>query len=238
MSRHSELHHTYRRRATRLTDAAVALAEIQQLLIDAHNGAQLMITSTASRSTGETVSGGETIHKNTPTEAAMFARAWALDALDVVDEQLDDLLDPITGVVVTIRTELTKLAAAGRQATATEATPRTNMVDCTACGRTITMTPTDRPRGGYCNGCDSAWRRQVNAHVGPGAPDRAVFERARARWSELDDEPLEVRSVIGEMQVTRGGVTLTLTPGQMAHLLAFGPTPPEAEIEKLFTSER
>ena len=237
MTRHSETHHEYQRRMRRLSTIIAQLTELQGLLADAHDAAQFFLSGTSSGLT-ERVSGGDT---SKPTESALFARAWVFDKLATVDAQLTrmDEFDPgklglDLGAVVVMKRELSRLVSAGVQSTEDDAPPRTNMVDCTACGRTITMTPNDRPRGGWCSACVMAFRRLELQHVGPGAPDRAQFERNRAKWSGLEDDPVEIRSRIDRMEITRYGETRTLSLAAVARLASFGPIPPEEEILRAF----
>lgn len=229
MSRHSELHYDYRARARRLEDVIAAAIGLRQLLVDAHQGAQHFLAAPENVS-AERVSGGETVERNSSVEAGMFARAWVMDALHQVDGELDDV-GGRHGSLAVIHAELSKLASAGRQAAADEEPKRTNMVDCQACTRTITMTPNDRPRGGYCMACHRAWKRLEAEWDGPGGPDRLEFERTRAKWASLD-EPTEVRSTIGGVDITRNGVTVSV-PRSL--IVAYGPSgPPEDEIARLF----
>lgn len=230
MSRHSELHHDYRARATRLQEHAASIVALQQLLVDAHTAAAVLL-SAGSGEASERVSGGDT---SNPVLDRVFARAWVQTHLADVDQHVVDM----AASVIAAQRVLTQLAAAGRRSSGSEAPPRTNMVDCQACQRTITMTPDDRPRGGYCNACRMAWQRLQHAHEGPGAPDRVVFERNRAKWAGLDDPPVVRTAGSRITEITRDGVTVAVTEAQSAALLAGGPSISAAAIDALFAESQ
>lgn len=70
-------------------------------------------------------------------------------------------------------------------------------VDCLACGRTIECTAADRPIGGYCKACDTAWRRWRTLELAAGAnfgndpgSDRLRFQAwRRDRLAGTDPAP-------------------------------------------------
>lgn len=52
--------------------------------------------------------------------------------------------------------------------------------DCLACGRTVNCTTDDPIRSGFCNACDTAWRRWKRDEETAGrTPDRSRFARIR-----------------------------------------------------------
>ena len=230
MTRHSELHQDYTRQATKLQALIAAATELQHLQAHAFGGAQVLM-SAGSGEASERVSGGD---RSDPVLDRVFARAWAATHL----ADLDDALDAATASLTQARAHASSLASAGRKGDQTEAPTRTNMVDCIACQRTITMTSEDRPRSGYCNACRMAWQRLTKAHTGPGAPDRVRFEHNRAVWAGFTDDAPVVRTAGSRItEITRNGRTVSVTAAQSAELLAHGPSIPVTEIEALFGDE-
>lgn len=229
LTRHSELHHEYRRRASRVAAIVSAISEIQGLLIDAHNAAQHVLAAPSS-GLSERVSGGNT---SAPTESAFMARLWVQDGFDEIDEILDRLLTrpgapERNGELDRLQQRLTQLKQAGIERDRADVEPRSNMVDCLACERLILGTSDDPVRKGYCNACDVAWRRLQREWTGPGAPDRAMFERSR-RGADRDPSVRVLvdpaRSVVSSVNVD--GVDVAITSAESAELLIDGVPSPE-----------
>lgn len=225
MTRHSPMHRDYLRRLAALQDLTTELAGMGSLMTEAHNAAAMLLNSgVASDSGDEFVSGGGT---SDPTLNALFTRAWVQDHLGAVDQ----LLATLARAAGELNAELTPLIASARQASGEDEMPQLlDTVDCTACGTRISRQGNDRPISGYCRACYEAWRRLGRAHEGPGAPDRAAFERARR------DMTAPARVVADRRRVTHltiGGRQVALSEVESAELTAHGDALPQDVVDDL-----
>lgn len=112
------------------------------------------------------------------TEAAALANLTAptpRDQVDTIVRELHVTLVETVGGLARIRTLLSQLDKISDPRRTTNPTAA-----CQACERTVECTSADPIRAGYCNACDSAWRRWKTSEEDAGrTPDRLRFERWR-----------------------------------------------------------
>jgi hypothetical protein len=203
----------HRRQQQQLTLIALEATRLPTLLAQAHDAIALTLPDGYPAGGGEPVSGGDV---SNPTLHAVIERERNLESVE--DRQSDAAR--IVGLAA-VDTALTDAIASLRDAHHAltqlvarlhvgQPTQRTNMADCTACGRTVANTPADRLRAGYCAACHRAWTRA-------GRPDRPAFERTR---TDTDDPPAQVHTSGATIDLTVAGVTVRLPPDLAAEWCA------------------
>jgi hypothetical protein len=93
---------------------------------------------------------------------------------DIVNELYATLVETVGGLtrLQTLLTQLDKISDPRRTTNPT--------ASCQACDRIVECTSADPIRAGYCNACDTAWRRWKQAELEHSRqPDRARFEHWR-----------------------------------------------------------
>lgn len=229
--------HRRRLRHQRIITISHQLAQLRPLLDEAHQAIELTLRDGYPGGSGEPVSGGGI---SRPVEAVILEHERVLESriithtdpatgeaheeLQVVGlAAIDTSLNVISAAIGEMQRELKALADRAKAGAKPE--PRTNVSECRACERPVAGTPNDRLRQGYCNACRVAWQRLCAAHTGPGAPDRAAFERARRGapdpTPEHDTQPdtqpdtppaTADPTVPSKIELTHAGVTVTLPP--------------------------
>lgn len=226
-----------RRQQNQLTAIALTAARLPSLLAEAYTAIELTLPDGYPSGGGEPVSGGDI---GNPTLGAVLEHERILESVEdrgsdearrVGLAAIDTSLTVAVQALNEIHAELTQLTArlhAGKVA------QRTNLTECEACERTVANTPNDRKRNGYCDACRMAWKRINDRHTGPGAPDRAAFERSR-RGLDTTPQP-EVRTSGAEVvDLTIAGVTVRL-PADLAVEFHQIDTPTDADLARLHTA--
>lgn len=226
MTRHSELHHHYQRRARQADDAHTQLADLQELIAKAHSAAAMLLSAGVAQDGGdEWVTGGGT---SDPTLNALFQREW----VNVHLGDIDTALGHIGRQLGDIRRACTTLMSSAREASGDDEMPNLlDTVDCRACGARISRQGNDRPIQGYCRACYEAWRRLAAGWVGPGGPDRAEFERTRR-----GDDVQAAKVMADRRRVTHltiAGHRVPLTEAESVELTQHGDVLPQEVVEDL-----
>jgi hypothetical protein len=212
-----------RRQHNRLAHISLQTARLGQLIDQAWYARDLCLPDGYPTGSSEPVSGGDV---SRPVEAAVIALEAAMDSrtttivvdgetvtqslqtgMAVVDQNLKQIEESFRDIEIALSRLIAPLVRAAAMPT------RTNMDTCQACDCTVTNTPADRIKSGYCRACYQAWLRADR-------PDRPGFERERLETATRDDHSRVVavdRSVDHTpcVEVTSGGVTVTLQ-GELA----------------------
>lgn len=120
-----------------------------------------------------------------PTEQASIRRIDEPPADPVAETLLNvfGALSEAAGVLGRVDRWLDHLAVDGERAVVRAAVKEG---DCSCCERTVTGTPNDRMRSGFCHACHQAWRRWQEEHPDPsGDPGARRIEFVRERRAML-----------------------------------------------------